>query len=918
MTEPSPATPEPLRRRRLRDRAPGGTGEDDSWAHLVGVDRAWDADAGQGEPPPPPPAAGEVDAPPAAGRDRSREGVDAPPLSRRAARRREAAVEAAADQDTAARAAEPPSTGGVPLRPWWASAAAGDSAPAGSAPGDPGVPPAFLRREPVPPPPVEQPAVPPSAEPVPAAPPAPETFLPREQPQVNPWPGQVLPALPPTGPSGSRPGPAQRTSDVAGTRSRPEPPAEVVLPADVVTVTGPTTAPVAAPITGPHGLGAPAPMVDPVPFGTVPVLPAPELPGPVLPGVEALTEPSRTPGEQVSASAPLTRRRARTAPSSEAATGTLYLPTTSAAGAAPETDLRVVPATPAAPPSAPPAASAPAAVRGGTPVRRRRLSSPPTRFPALGPTGEVMDADPAVTDVAPSRSASTSAASSTPTASARGRRTPAGAATPPVGLTGLAGLPSVSGPATGTLGSGGLSLPSISPALPGAAASASGALADAAAGGAGAAGASGAAASGGLDVVAGLGPAARGSRRPDAGRLRGRSAARTPLRAVGTDDDDATRTITPVRSHGAVASGQGETPSPRRSARNAETALSGAVAGDETTSTPGAARDETAETRPVRPLAGGGGAAGGPAADGARRATPTRRSVRTGQTGETPPVTLAPVPSASPGRAGRNLPAAIAVGVGLAGAVIASLLVRKEAFVLVIAAAIIVALWELAGALRSKRIEVPVVPLGVGALGMLVSAFVAGEDGLLVSFALTAFGVLLWRIIDGHEGATRDVAASVFVAAYVPFLAGFAMLMLAMPDGALRVLTFIAVTVSNDIGGYATGVLAGRHPMAPTISPKKSWEGMAGSVALCMVVGAVTVHYLLHGSVFAGLAVGAAAAVTATIGDLSESLIKRDLGIKDMGSLLPGHGGIMDRLDSLLPTAPAAYLLLLLLVPVVR
>jgi phosphatidate cytidylyltransferase len=278
--------------------------------------------------------------------------------------------------------------------------------------------------------------------------------------------------------------------------------------------------------------------------------------------------------------------------------------------------------------------------------------------------------------------------------------------------------------------------------------------------------------------------------------------------------------------------------------------------------------------------------------------------------------TVSAVPAAPTSRAGRNLPAAIAVGVGLGAAVIASLLVRKEAFVLVVAAAILVALWELTGALRSKRIEVPLVPLGVGALGMLVSAFVAGEDGLLVSFALTAFGVLLWRIIDGHDGATRDVAAAVFVAAYVPFLAGFAMLMLAMPDGALRVLTFIMVTVSNDIGGYATGVLAGRHPMAPTISPKKSWEGMVGSVVLCMAVGAVTVHYLLHGSVAAGLALGAAAAATATIGDLSESLIKRDLGIKDMGHLLPGHGGIMDRLDSLLPSAALAYLLLSVFAPV--
>jgi phosphatidate cytidylyltransferase len=256
------------------------------------------------------------------------------------------------------------------------------------------------------------------------------------------------------------------------------------------------------------------------------------------------------------------------------------------------------------------------------------------------------------------------------------------------------------------------------------------------------------------------------------------------------------------------------------------------------------------------------------------------------------------------------------VGLGLGVVVLASLLWRKEAFVVLVALAVVTALWELTKALAKKSITVPVVPLGVGAVGMLVSAYIAGEDGLLVSFTLTAFGVLLWRIIDGTQGAARDVAAAVFVAAYVPFLAGFATLMLAASDGAYRVIVFIAVTVANDVGGYAAGVLFGRHPMAPSISPKKSWEGLAGSFALCMLVGAALVGFLLHGSLLAGLAVGAAAAFTATLGDLSESLLKRDLGIKDMGNLLPGHGGIMDRLDSLLLTAPAVALLLALLVPV--
>ena len=272
-------------------------------------------------------------------------------------------------------------------------------------------------------------------------------------------------------------------------------------------------------------------------------------------------------------------------------------------------------------------------------------------------------------------------------------------------------------------------------------------------------------------------------------------------------------------------------------------------------------------------------------------------------------------PAPPAGRAGRNLPAALGVGALLSAIVLGSLFVRKEAFVALVGAAAVIAVRELAGALAAKDLAVPVIPLGVGSLGMLVSAFVAGEEGLLVSFTLTAFGVLLWRLTDGMRDAARDVAASVFVAAYVPFLAGFAMLMLAGDDGPQRVLVYVAVTVANDVGGYAAGVMFGRHPMAPTVSPKKSWEGFAGSLVLGAVTGVVLVRLLLDGPWWVGALVGAVAVVTATVGDLSESLLKRDLGVKDMGTLLPGHGGMMDRLDSLLPTAPAVYLLFAVLLP---
>jgi phosphatidate cytidylyltransferase len=266
------------------------------------------------------------------------------------------------------------------------------------------------------------------------------------------------------------------------------------------------------------------------------------------------------------------------------------------------------------------------------------------------------------------------------------------------------------------------------------------------------------------------------------------------------------------------------------------------------------------------------------------------------------------------GRAGRDLAAAIGVGVGLAVTAMASLSFRKEAFVALACAGVIYGIWELATAFAAKQIAIPVVPLAVGSVGMLISAYVAGREGLVVAFSLTAFGCLLWRVIDGVDGAARDVVASVFAAAYVPLLAGFAMVMLSAPDGAQRVAVFILVTVASDIGGYITGVFLGRHPLAPSVSPKKSWEGLGGSVVVSALVGAAGVVLLLHGLLWVGALVGAAAAVTATLGDLSESLIKRDLGVKDMGTLLPGHGGLMDRLDSLLPTAPVVYLLLTYLV----
>jgi phosphatidate cytidylyltransferase len=267
------------------------------------------------------------------------------------------------------------------------------------------------------------------------------------------------------------------------------------------------------------------------------------------------------------------------------------------------------------------------------------------------------------------------------------------------------------------------------------------------------------------------------------------------------------------------------------------------------------------------------------------------------------------------GRAGRNLPAAIAVGVALAALIVLSLYVVKAAFVALVALAMLLAVWELTHALSTRGVSAPLVPLGVGTIVMIAGAYLGGSQALVVALALTVLGIIVWRLTDGPEGYVRDMTAGVFTAVYVPFLASFAVLLVVPGDGEFRVTTFFLVTTFSDIGGYAAGVLFGRHPMAPTISPKKSWEGFAGSAVACTAAGALSVILFFDQPWWKGVLLGAAVVLAATLGDLGESLVKRDLGVKDMGTLLPGHGGIMDRIDSLLLSAPVAWVLLTALVP---
>lgn len=271
------------------------------------------------------------------------------------------------------------------------------------------------------------------------------------------------------------------------------------------------------------------------------------------------------------------------------------------------------------------------------------------------------------------------------------------------------------------------------------------------------------------------------------------------------------------------------------------------------------------------------------------------------------------------GRAGRNLPAAVASAVVLLGGIATSLAFWKTAFMFIVAAAVVVAVWELRQGFLAKDIDLPEQPLMLGGVVMVVVAYFYGAPALVTATAVTALVIMLWLLRRGVDGYVMNATASVFTLVYVPFLGSFVALLLAeggstgfdrWDDGVKAIVVFILVTIASDIGGYVAGVLFGKHPMAPVISPKKSWEGFVGSMLFCVGAGWALVTWFLDGDWWVGVVLGLIAVVMATLGDLCESVIKRDLGIKDMSHVIPGHGGLMDRLDSLLATAAPIWLLL--------
>ncbi|MHC6231458.1 phosphatidate cytidylyltransferase [Arthrobacter sp. MMS24-T111] len=274
-------------------------------------------------------------------------------------------------------------------------------------------------------------------------------------------------------------------------------------------------------------------------------------------------------------------------------------------------------------------------------------------------------------------------------------------------------------------------------------------------------------------------------------------------------------------------------------------------------------------------------------------------------------------------KAGRNLPAAVVVGLAMLLGVLGGLLFLPLAFVAIVTAFAVFGVWEIYRALEANGTRMPIVPVMTGTVALPFAAYFGGIESQLFALLLSAVAVLLWRSIESAAGSANSIFAGVFTLGWVPFFISFAALPLhaagtiplglwpggLAPIGAWEIAVMLLLVVSNDTFGYLVGASIGKHPMAPKISPKKSWEGFAGSAVGAMLIGVLAAIFILDKPWWVGvvLAVGTVAASTA--GDLAESMVKRELGVKDMSSILPGHGGVMDRLDSIVFASPVAFIL---------
>ncbi|MBF4551787.1 phosphatidate cytidylyltransferase [Pseudoclavibacter sp. RFBJ3] len=268
-------------------------------------------------------------------------------------------------------------------------------------------------------------------------------------------------------------------------------------------------------------------------------------------------------------------------------------------------------------------------------------------------------------------------------------------------------------------------------------------------------------------------------------------------------------------------------------------------------------------------------------------------------------------------RSGRNLSFAIFFGVVLGALLISSLIFIKQLFIPFAVAMVIFATIELASAMRGAGRDVPRIPLVVAAVAIQPVAYYFDVVGQWLALLIGVFVVTVWRLVEASVSTDRpprkavwaDFLAAALILIYVSYLGSFTVLLTSQEDGQWWVLGFLIIVVAVDVGAYVFGLNFGKHKLAPKISPGKTWEGFAGAGLTSIVVGILVSIFLLDQDWWFGLIMGPLLLITATAGDLTESMIKRDLKIKDMSSWLPGHGGFFDRIDSILPSGAMAFAL---------
>ena len=259
-------------------------------------------------------------------------------------------------------------------------------------------------------------------------------------------------------------------------------------------------------------------------------------------------------------------------------------------------------------------------------------------------------------------------------------------------------------------------------------------------------------------------------------------------------------------------------------------------------------------------------------------------------------------------KAGRRLLPSIVVSVSIIAVVWFALAYHRELFAILVGIAVIFGIREISRAFDADNTHISVPPLIIATVILTFATWRGSLAGLAIATAFCLPNLLVFLLAKGPEEFVKRATATTLALIYLPFLAGFIILLARPFDGFDRVMTFVVLIACNDTFGYLVGMMFGRHPLVPKISPKKTWEGLAGSLVFTVIGGALSFHYVMHEHWWIGAIVGLVVVFTATSGDLIESALKRDLSLKDMGTLLPGHGGVMDRIDSALLSGPAVWL----------